>query len=461
MRIYNSLSKQLEDFKPIEPGLVKMYSCGPTVYMHPHIGNWRLFTLTDMVYRTLRFNGYKVDFIMNMTDVGHLFEEGSNPEGGEDKVEKQAIEEGKSAKEIVNFYIKEFLNDYKNLNLTEPRKFTRASEYIDGQIDLIATLEEKGYTYETSDGIYFDTSKFKNYGQLSGLTIENIKEGARIDPNPEKKNSTDFALWKFSPKDKKRQQEWQSPWGIGFPGWHLECSAMVLAELGETIDIHLGGEDLKMIHHQNEIAQSESATGKTFVNYWVHSAFLMVDSGKMSKSLGNFYTLDEVINRGYSPLDLRYLYMTAHYRTPLNFTWEALGSAQNSLNKIYDIVGSYEQDSKADVSDKYIKKFREKLEDDFNTPEALAVVWELLKSNIPEASKLNTVLKMDEFLGLKLQEHIGYEIPNNINDLAKMRREYRKNGIWDKADVIRRQMLDLGYIVEDTPAGEYKIKKKF
>ena len=461
MKIYNSLSKQLEDFKPIEPGLVKMYCCGPTVYMHPHIGNWRLFSLSDFVYRALRFNGYKVDFIMNMTDVGHLFEGGGDPEGGEDKVEKQAVEEGKSAKEIVEFYIKGFLKDYKDLNLSEPRKFTRATEYIDDQIDLIATLEEKGYTYETSDGVYFDTSKFPSYGELSGLTIENIKEGARVDPNPEKKNPTDFALWKFSPSDKKRQQEWRSPWGTGFPGWHLECSAMVLSELGDTIDIHLGGEDLKMIHHQNEIAQSECATGKKFVNYWIHSAFLMVDAGKMSKSLGNFYTLSEVVNRGFSPLDLRYLYMTAHYRTPLNFTWEALSSAQNSLSKIYEIIGSYEQDPKAEVSDKYIKKFRERLEDDLNTPEALAIVWELLKSTISEASKLNTVLKMDEFLGLKLQEHIGYEIPTNVSDLAKMRREYRKNGIWDKADVIRRQILGLGYVVEDTPSGEFKIKKKF
>jgi len=461
MKIYNSLSKQLEDFKPIESGLVKMYCCGPTVYMHPHIGNWRLFSLSDFVYRALRFNGYKVDFVMNMTDVGHLFEEQGNPEGGEDKIEKQAVEEGKSAKEIVDFYIKEFLKGYKDLNLSEPRKFTRATEYVDDQIDLIATLEEKGYTYETSDGVYFDTSKFSSYGELSGLTVENIKEGARIDPNPEKKNPTDFALWKFSPTNKKRQQEWQSPWGVGFPGWHLECSAMVLSELGDTIDIHLGGEDLKMIHHQNEIAQSECATGKKFVNYWIHSAFLMVDAGKMSKSLGNFYTLSEVVNKGFNPLDLRYLYMTAHYRTPLNFTWEALSSAQNSLNKIYEIVGSYEQDPKAEISDKYIKKFREKLEDDFNTPEALAVVWELLKSAIPEDSKLNTILKMDEFLGLKLQEHIGYEIPNNIIDLAKMRREYRRNGIWDKADVIRKQILGMGYIVEDTPSGEFKVKKKF
>jgi len=385
MRIYNSLTKQLEDFKPIEPDVVKMYCCGPTVYIYPQIGNWRTFTLVDFLYRVLKLNGYKIDFIMNMTDVGHLFEEGGDPEGGEDKIEKQSQEEGKSAKEIVEFYAKGFLNDFRDLNITEPRQFTKASEYIDEQIDLIASLEDKGFTYETSDGIYFDTSKFERYGELSGLTIENIKEGARIDPNPEKKNSTDFALWKFSPKDKKRQQEWQSPWGMGFPGWHLECSSMILTELGDTIDIHVGGEDLKMIHHQNEIAQSECATGKKFVNYWVHGAFLTVDGGKMSKSLGNFYTLDDVKKKGFNAMDLRYLFMTAHYRTPLNFTWEALQSAQNSLKKIYDIVGSYEQDPKAEVSEKYFKKFKEALDDDLNAPEALAVVWELIKSNISEA----------------------------------------------------------------------------
>lgn len=461
MRIFNSLSKQIEDFNPIEADSVKMYCCGPTVYIYPQIGNWRTFMLADFLYRALKLNGYKVDFIMNLTDVGHLYEEAGNPEGGEDKIEKQAHEEGKSAKEIVEFYAKGFLKDYKDLNLTEPRKFTKASEYIDEQIDLIATLEEKGYTYKISDGVYFDTAKFEKYGKLSGLTIENIKEGARVDPNPEKKNPTDFALWKFSPKDQKRQQEWQSPWGTGFPGWHLECSAMVLTELGDTIDIHAGGEDLRMIHHQNEIAQSECATGKKFVNYWVHGAFLMVDGGKMSKSLGNFYTLDDVRNKGFSPIDLRYLFMTAHYRTPLNFTWEALSSAQNSLRKIYEIVGSYEHDPKAEVSEKYMKKFKEKIDDDLNMPEASAVVWELLKSSISEPSRLNTILKMDEFLGLRLQEHIGYEIPEKVIDLAKMRREYRKGGIWDKADVIRRQMVDLGYIVEDLPSGEFKIKKKF
>ena len=461
MRIFNSLSKQIEDFKPIEPDLVKMYCCGPTVYKDQQIGNWRTFCLSDFLHRALKLNGYKVDFIMNMTDVGHLFETGSDPEGGEDKIEQQSLEEGKSARDIVDMYTKSFLEEFKEMNLLEPRKFTKATEYIDEQIDLIATLEEKGFTYETSDGIYFDTSKFEKYGELSGLTIENIKEGARIDPNPEKKNPTDFALWKFSPKDKKRQQEWQSPWGVGFPGWHLECSSMIMKELGDTIDIHVGGEDLKMIHHQNEIAQSECATGQKFVNYWVHGAFLTVDGGKMSKSLGNFYTLSDVKQRGFSPLDLRYLFMTSHYRGPLNFTWEAMQNAQNSLKRIYELVSSYVYDPKAEISDKFMKKFKEKLEEDLNIPEVLAVVWELIKSSIPEESKLNTILKMDDFLGLKLQEHIGVEIPKNVLDLAKMRGEYRKNGIWDKADVLRRQVNDLGYVIDDIPNGDFKVKKKF
>ena len=460
MKIYNSLTKNIEEIMPIEPGNVKMYCCGPTVYKDQQIGNWRTFSLADFLVRFLKMGGYKVDFIMNMTDVGHLFETSNDPEGGEDKIEKQSAEEGKSARDIVDMYSKMFLEEYKDLNLTEPRKFTKASEYIDSQIDLIATLEDKGFTYETTDGVYFDTSKFEKYGNLSGLTVENVKEGARVDPNPEKKNPTDFALWKFSPEGKKRQQEWQSPWGVGFPGWHLECSSMILTELGETIDIHVGGEDLKMIHHQNEIAQSECATGKPFVNYWVHGAFLTVDGGKMSKSLNNFYTLSDIKNKGFSPLDLRYLFMTSHYRGSLNFTWEAMQNAQNTLNRIYDIVSGYEYDERAEVSDKYIKKFMEKLNEDLNMPEALAVFWELIKSATPESSKLNTILKMDEVLGLRLQEHIGVEIPENILNLAKMRNEYRKNGIWDKADMVRKQINDLGYVVEDSQTGSFKVKKK-
>jgi cysteinyl-tRNA synthetase len=460
MKIYNSLTKKIEEIVPIEPGNIKIYCCGPTVYNYTQVGNWRTFSLADFLVRSLKMGGYKVDFIMNMTDVGHLFESGNDPEGGEDKVEKQSAEEGKSARDIVDMYSKVFLEEYKELNLTEPRKFTKASEYIDNQIDLIATLEDKGFTYETTDGVYFDTSKFENYGNLSGLTVENVKEGARVDPNPEKRNPTDFALWKFSPEGKKRQQEWQSPWGVGFPGWHLECSSMILTELGETIDIHVGGEDLKMIHHQNEIAQSECATGKPFVNYWVHGAFLTVDGGKMSKSLNNFYTLSDIKNKGFSPLDLRYLFMTSHYKGSLNFTWEAMQNAQNTLNRIYGLVSGYEYDEKAEVSDKYIKKFMEKLDEDLNMPEALAVFWELIKSTTPESSKLNTILKMDEVLGLRLQEHIGVEIPDNILNLAKMRNEYRKNGIWDKADMVRKQINDLGYVVEDTQTGSFKVKKK-
>ncbi|MBU1132658.1 cysteine--tRNA ligase [Patescibacteria group bacterium] len=459
MKLYNSLSKEVEDFKPINQESVSMYCCGPTAYHFQQIGNWRTFSLSDFLYRTLKFNDFNVDYIMNITDVGHLFEEGRD-DSGEDKVEKAAEKEGKTAKEIIEFYTKDFLNGYKSLNLMEPRKFTKASEYIDPQIDLLVTLEEKGYTYQTSDGIYFDTAKFKDYGNLSGLSIESVKEGARIDPNPEKKNPTDFALWKFSPQGKQRQQEWQSPWGVGFPGWHLECSAMALNELGETIDIHVGGEDLKMIHHQNEIAQSECATGKSFVNYWVHGAFLTVDGGKMSKSEGNFYTVDDIEKKGFSAMDLRYLFMTAHYRTPLNFTWEALQNAHNSLLKIYDIVGSYEQNPEAEVSEKYLKRFKDKIGDDLNLPEALAIVWELLKSSLSEASRLNTFMKMDEVLGLDIQEHIGYEVPEEVENLAKMRMEYRKNGIWDKADVIRKQISELGYVLEDVEDNKYKIKKR-
>jgi len=458
MKLYNSLSKEVEEFKPLNPSNVKFYCCGPTVYHYQQIGNWRTFTLSDFLYRVLNLNNYNVKFIMNITDVGHLFE--SSGSGGEDKIEKAAIKEGKTAKEITEFYTKNFLEGYKALNLIEPEKFTKATEYIDAQISLIATLEEKGYTYQTSDGVYFNTSKFKDYGNLSGLSIESIKEGARVATNPEKKNPTDFALWKLSPHGEKRQQEWQSPWGVGFPGWHLECSAMVLTELGETIDIHAGGEDLKMIHHQNEIAQSECATGKQFVNYWVHGAFLTVDGGKMSKSVGNFYTLKDISEKGFSPIDLRYLFMTAHYRTPLNFTWEALQNAHNSLKKIYDIVGTYDQEANTEVSDKYLKRFNERVSDDLNFPEALAVLWEMLKSSLSENIKVNTIIKMDEVLGLKIQEHIGYEIPREIENLARMRGEYRKNGIWDKADVIRKQINQMGYVLDDLDSGEYKIKKK-
>jgi len=462
MRIYNSLSRKIEDFKPQHEDLVTMYCCGPTVYMYATIGNFRTYFLSDLVNKTLGLNGYKVHFVMNITDVGHLSGDNEgDADHGEDKLEKSAEKEGKSAKEIADFYTKDFLKQYDKLNLKRPIKFTKATEYIDKQIQLVGTLEDKGYTYKTSDGVYFDTSKFKNYGQLSGLTIENIKEGARVEINPEKKNPTDFALWKFSVPEEKRQQEWDSPWGRGYPGWHLECSAMSLSELGDTIDIHVGGEDLKMIHHQNEIAQSECATGKEFVKYWIHGAFMQVEGGRMGKSLGNAYLLPDLEEKGFDPMVLRYFYMSAHYRSPLNFTWEALQNAQNSLNKLYDMVSGLRPEKDGKASEKYLARFKDKINEDFNTPEALAVMWEMLKNSISEASKLATVVKMDEVLGLRLDERIGYEIPQKITDMAKTRVEYRKNGIWEKADVLRKQIAEAGFILEDLPDNGFKIKRKY
>jgi len=461
IRIYNSLSKQVEDFKPIRPDTVLMYLCGPTVYDYVTIGNFRTYTLGDIVNRVFAFNGFKVKYVMNYTDVGHLTGDNlGDADTGDDRLESAADKEGRSAREIADYYINDFLKAYDRLNLLRPYKFTRATEYIHEQIDLVRVLERLGFTYKTSDGIYFDTAKFEEYGALSGLSAESIKEGARVEPNPEKKNPTDFALWKFSPTDKKRWQEWDSPWGIGFPGWHLECSAMSMKELGETIDVHLGGEDLRMIHHQNEIAQSECATGKTFVNYWMHGAFLQIDGGRMGKSLGNAYTVLDIENKGYDPMALRYFYLSAHYRSTLNFTWDALLGAQNSLHKLYDILSGYKESEDASPSERHLSLFIQSINNDFNLPEALAVLWDMLKSNLPEPVKIATALRMDAVLGLNLENFVGYEIPQEVHDLAKSRSEYRKNGIWDKADMLRRQIAEKGYIVEDIPDGKYKLKRK-
>jgi cysteinyl-tRNA synthetase len=394
---------------------------------------------------------------MNITDVGHLL---SNADDGDDRLEKSAKEEGKSAKEVVQYYTDRFVTDYDKLNLTRPIKFTKATDYVEQQIALIRTLEEKGYTYKTSDGIYFDTLKFDNYGQLSGLRPENVKEGARVEVNPEKRNATDFALWKFSKEDEKRQQEWKSPWGKGFPGWHIECSAMCLAELGDTIDIHLGAEDLKMVHHQNEIAQSEAATDKKFVKYWLHGAFLNIEDDKMSKSLGNVYTLNDLIEKDFKPLALRYFFMTAHYRSPMSFSWTALKNAQNSLYKMYEIVSNLQEKADAPISDKHMVKFNEAIENDLNMPRALAVVWELLKSDIPDPVKVATILKMDKILGFNIDDHVGFEIPDEIQSLARNRAEYRKNGIWDKADMVRKEIISKGYIVSDNSDNSFEIRRK-
>ena len=461
IKLYNSLSKEIEVFKPIKPELVSMYICGPTVYDYVQIGNLRTYSLSDFLYRTLIFNGNRVKFIMNLTDVGHLTgdNQGDADVGG-DRLELSAQKENKSAREIADYYIADFYKSYEKLNYSTPEKYTRATDYIEEQIELIKKLERNGYTYEILDGVYFDTSKFDEYGELAGIDKTSILEGARVEPNPDKRNPSDFALWKFSKKEEKRWQEWDSPWGVGFPGWHIECSAMSMKELGDTIDIHLGGEDLKMIHHPNEIAQSECATGKKFVNYWMHGAFLQVDGGRMGKSLGNAYTIKDIETRGYEPMALRYFYMTAHYRSGLNFTWDALQASQNSLKKLYDLIGSYKESKESQPNQRFISKFTESLNEDLNLPKALAVLWDMLKSEIPEPEKLMTALKMDEVLGFNLVDYVGFEIPQKIEDLAKTRSEYRKNGIWDKADIVRKQISEMGYVVEDTPNGKYKVKRK-
>jgi len=461
MKLYNSLTRKVEDFSPLNTELVTMYACGPTVYDYAHIGNFRTYTLSDFINRILLFNGNRVKFIMNLTDVGHMTGDNlGDADTGEDRMEKSVAKEGRTAIEIANFYAQKFIQDYDKMNFIRPEKFTRATEYIEEQIRLVKILEEKGFTYTTSDGVYFDTSKFESYGQLSGYTTDNVMEGARVEVNPEKKHPTDFALWKLSPTNVKRSQEWASPWGIGFPGWHLECSAMSLAELGNTLDIHVGGEDLRMTHHQNEIAQSESATGKKFVRYWIHGAHMMVDGGRMGKSLGNAYTLTDIEKKGFDPMVLRYFFMTSQYRSKLNFTWDALQSAQNALRRLYELARGYKKDSSVKPSKEFIRKFGDKINDDLNLPEALAVVWEMIKSEMEEPEKLATLLKMDSVLGLKIEEHLAYDTPQKVLDVAKMRSEYRKAGIWDKADLARKQILEMGYEVEDLPDGKFKIKRK-
>ena len=460
MQLYNSLTKKVEEFKPLNPDVVTMYTCGPTVYDYQHIGNFRTFMSSDFVHRVLRYNGYKVKFIMNITDVGHLTGDNlGDADTGEDRLELAADREGKSAKEISEFYTQDFMKTYDKLNILHPEKFTKATDYIKEMQSLIKTLEAKGFTYRTSDGVYFDISKVGDYGKLAGTKTEAIEEGARAEPNPEKKNPADFSLWRFSPDDKMRWQEWDSPWGRGFPGWHIECSAMAIEELGSTIDIHIGGEDHKMIHHPNEMVQSECATGKPFVDYWMHAAFLKVDGGRMGKSVGNAYILEDIEAKGFTAMDLRYFYTLAHYRTKLNFTWEALQASAAALKKLYDLVESYQEDSEAPILPEYLNKFETAINDDINIPQAIAVMWDMLKDDVSESSKLKTLEKFDEVLGLKIVDHIGYEVPTDIENLAKIRWEYRKNGIWDKADVLRKQIEAQGFVVEDS-ASTYKVKRK-
>ncbi|MEK6904506.1 MAG: cysteine--tRNA ligase, partial [Nanoarchaeota archaeon] len=360
-------------FKPLKPGYVGIYTCGPTVYWYQHIGNLRTYIFSDTLKRVFLYNKYKVKHVINVTDVGHLT---SDSDTGEDKIERAAKREGKTAREIANYYLRIFQEDFEKLNIIRPEKWPKATEHIKEQIELIKKLEQKGFTYRTNDGIYFNTSKLRDYGKLARLKKQGIQAGKRVALG-EKRNNTDFALWKFSETPGFRQQEWDSPWGIGFPGWHIECSAMSMKYLGEIFDIHTGGQDHIQVHHTNEIAQSEAATGKPFVRYWLHGAWLLFKGEKISKSMGGLYTISELEKQGFSPLDFRYLCLTTHYRKPLSFTIENLETARNSYQRLKNIISELKQDGK--TNQKYLEKFEEAISDDLNMPEALQVLWTLVR----------------------------------------------------------------------------------
>lgn len=459
---YNTLSRTKEKFVSLDKDMVRMYTCGPTVYDFQHIGNWRTFVFEDLLRRVLRYNGYEVNQVMNATDVGHLT--GDNlglADEGEDRMEKAARREKKDIWEVAQFYIDDFVKTREWLSILPPTRFVRATDHIGGQITLIQKLLEKDLAYITKTGVFFDVLKFPEYGKLGGQKLVDKRVATREElvADQTKHNPVDFALWKFSKSQDQRQMEWDSPWGTGFPGWHIECSAMSMKYLGESFDIHTGGVDHIAIHHSNEIAQSEGATGKPLAKYWLHGQFLTVDGGRMGKSLENAYTLHDIAKRGFNPLALRYLYLTAHYRTVLNFSWGTLRSAQKAFDHLNRLVKDW---GEAGIGcAEYEEKFLQSVNNDLDLPGALAVVWDLVKSDYPASAKKATLIKFDEVLGLNLK-YISSE-PGNISleaeELLKLREEARLKKDFSASDEARRRINSLGYLVEDTASGP-RIKKK-
>ncbi len=462
--LYNTLTRKKEIFEPLNPPVVTLYTCGPTVYDYTHIGHMRTYTNNDVLRRALEYYGYKVNHVMNITDVGHLTDDADS---GEDKLEKGAKKHKKTVWEVAEYFTDYFFKTMHALNIKRPTVVCKATDHVKEMIELIKKLEEKGYTYETDEAIYFDVSKFKDYGKLSGQSLEEKIVGAReeVHVDPQKKHPADFSLWfKRVGRFKNHTMHWDSPWGDGFPGWHIECSAMSMKYLGETIDIHAGGEDHIPVHHENEIAQSEAATDKQFVRFWFHNAHLVVDGKKMSKSLGNFYTLDDLLKRNFDPLSARLLFLQTHYRQQLNFTWQALKSSQNALenlrDKVQELLFLVQKDKSEDkkLFEKYKKKFQSFVFDDLNMPRALSVLWEVVDSpEIPPKTKLDLIYDFDEVLGLKLSQIKLPEIPKEILKLAEERKKLRKNKKFEEADKIREEIRKKGYEIMDTEKG-YVIK---
>jgi cysteinyl-tRNA synthetase len=430
---------------------VGLYTCGPTVWDYAHIGNLRTYVFEDILRRVLEFNGYVVKHVVNITDVGHLT---SDADTGEDKMEKGSRLTGKSAWEIAEFYTRVFQDDLRRLNILEPTIWCKATDHIAEQIEFIRCIEEKGFTYRTSDGIYFDTSKLSNYGYLARLDVEGLKAGARVDV-AEKRSPTDFALWKFSPTEQKRQMEWDSPWGVGFPGWHIECSAMSAKYLGTFFDIHCGGEDHIPVHHTNEIAQTEACYGTRLANFWMHGYFLQLNNAKMAKSAGGFLRLQDLVDRGYDALAYRFFCLGAHYRALLNFTWDSLDGAATALNRLR--AASHEWGGPGSVDEGYVGRFAEQINDDLNMPRALALTWDLVRSDLPPSTKKATLLHFDKVLGLSLAQWkpVEKDVPDEIMALVNKRQEARAAKRWKEADELRGEIVAAGYEVEDTPQGPH------
>jgi cysteinyl-tRNA synthetase len=459
--LYNTLTRQKEEFTPTRPGEVGLYTCGPTVYNFAHIGNLRTYIFEDVLKRVLAFNGFAVRHVMNITDVGHLT---GDRDMGEDKMETGARRDGKTAWDIAEFYTQAFKQDLARLNILEPSIWCKATDSIPEQIGLIRILEQKGFTYKTGDGIYFDTTRFPGYAKLSSQNLDALQEGARVEKNPEKRNATDFALWKFSPPGAKRQMEWDSPWGVGFPGWHIECSAMSMKFLGEQLDIHCGGIDHVDIHHTNEIAQSEAATGRRFFNFWMHGAFLNIQGGKkMAKSEENFLTLENaLIQRGIPPLAYRFAAFLTHYRKPMEYSDESIQAAKNGLEHLCNQVREVSKGGEASAgaaNSAFREKFLEAVNDDLNLPRAMAVIQEMLKSDIPSSEKHTTILDFDRVLGLSLdQVDKPQELPAEIQKRVEARLRAREAKNWAESDRLRDEIQALGYTVKDTRDGMKLLK---
>jgi cysteinyl-tRNA synthetase len=477
MKLYNTMSRQVEDFQPIAAPYVGLYACGFTVYDYTHLGHLRKYTMDDVLIRALRHAGYQVKFVQNVTDVGHL---ASDADEGEDKLEKGAKKYGKSVWDIAKEFEAYFFKSMDTMGNLRPDISCRATEHIEQQLAMVNELEKKGFTYVIEgDGVYFDTSKLTDYGKLARLNIEQLKEGARVEMVAGKRNPTDFALWKFERAGENRAMVWESPWHPrSFPGWHIECSAMAMQYLGEQFDVHTGGIDHIPVHHTNEIAQAEAATGKVpFVKYWVHHNHLHVDGTKMSKSLGNFFTIDDVIKKGCSPMALRLLFLSTHYRSEMNFTWENLNGFQTAWNGLSNKITQFKTEKERTVLSEekmkqitdYRTRFFAFLEDDLRTPEALAVLWEVVNSNIPGGDKYDLLVEFDTVFGLGLaqltvaQQQITEvsleELAPEVQQLVNAREQARQSKNWEESDRLRGEIAKFGYKVLDT-AGGVKIQKQ-